>query len=106
MNGSRSLDLLRGAAPLELVDDLDGAVHAHVGGDEQLLDLLVEPAIDAHVDGRLELIGHHGARLAEVPAQAAEETPALAFFFLEHRHRDVVHDHALEDFMPLHTQLL
>ena len=41
------LDLLGRAALLELVDDLDGAVHADVGGDQQLLDLLVEPPVDA-----------------------------------------------------------
>ncbi len=100
------LDLLRRAALLELVDHLDRALHAHVGGDQQLLDLFVEPPVDAHIHGRFELVGNHGARLAEVSAQAPEEAPALTLFFLEDRPRDVVHGHTLEDLMPLHVRLL
>ncbi len=48
------LDLLGRAALLELVDDLDGAVDADVGGDQRLLGLLVESPVDTDVDGALQ----------------------------------------------------
>ena len=81
------LDLLGGAALLELVDDLDGAVDAHVGGDQHLLGLLVEPAVDADVHGALEPVDDGAAGFAEVAAQAAEEAPAFLRFFFQHRRR-------------------
>ena len=96
------LDLLGRAALLELVDDLDGAVDADVGGDQHLLGLLVEPAVDAHVDGALERVGDGAAGLAEVAAQAAEEAPALLLFFFEHLRRHVGRVDALEHLVPLH----
>src|SRR5665647_105160 len=104
--GLASLDLLGRAAPLELVDDLDRPVDAHVAGDEELLDLLVEMAVDAHVDRRLELVADGRTRLAEVLAEAPEEPLSLARLFLDHGRRHLGLGDALEHLVPLHLLLL
>ena len=102
-NGSLVSIFLARAALLELVDDLDGAVDAHVGGDQHLLGLLVEPPVHADVHGALEPVDDGPAGLAEVAAQAAEEAPALLRFFFQHRRRHLGLVDALEHLVPLHA---
>ena len=100
------LDLLRGASPLELIHDPDGALDAHVGGDERLFDLLVQTAVHADVHRRLQLIGDSRPRFAEVGAQAPEEALALALFLFDDLCRHLFGDDAFEHLMPLHASLL
>ena len=61
-----------------------------VGGDQHLLDLLVQAPVHAHVDRRLELVLDGLARLAEVPPEPAEEAGALALLLFEHRRRHLL----------------
>ncbi len=75
-------------------------------GDQQLLDLLVEAPVNAHVDRRLELVLDRAARLAEVAAKAAEQSSALPLLLGDHLRRDLVLGHTSEDLVPLHVPLL
>ena len=91
---------LRGAL-LELLDDLHGRVDAHVGEDERLLDLLPDSLVEPVEEDGAEVVAQRGARLAEVVAEAPEETGALALLLDGHRRLGLGRD-ALERFVPLH----